>query len=143
MSLGQPGLDRGLALQQPVQGGVQFVLVYLAQPEAVGEAVGGGRWGQAPRGGQLRARVEDAGHDHGGHQVALAAAARCDQRFQPALAQSPEDGRDVPVGQRAHDLEGVGQGGLGGRPRFEGAPHGVDGMGRQLGEVGEGAFVDL
>jgi hypothetical protein len=38
MALGQRGFDPGLALQQPVERGVEFVLIDLTEPEQFTEA---------------------------------------------------------------------------------------------------------
>ena len=60
MAFGEGLLDGVLAGQEPVHGGVEVVGVGLAELEFVAEGVGQGGWAEAARGGELRARLEDA-----------------------------------------------------------------------------------
>ena len=59
MALRQSGLDGGLALQQPVQGGVELVLIDLAEIKPRAKAGGGGCRGKCASGGQLGCGFED------------------------------------------------------------------------------------
>jgi len=54
---------------------------------------------------QLRAWIEQALADHRHAQISLSAALATDQPLQIEFAQHPEHRRDVPVRQRAQDLE--------------------------------------
>ena len=100
-------------------------------------------WEESAGGGKLGAGIEDAGHDHGDDQVALAGATAGDEGFEAALAQAGEDGGDMAVGQGADDVKGVMEGDVGGGGAFEEAAQGVNEVGREFGEVGKGAFSDL
>ena len=55
VALGEDLLDAGLATVQKVEGGVELVLVDLAQAEHGAERVGGGRLAELARGRELRA----------------------------------------------------------------------------------------
>ena len=67
--MGEDLLDAGLAAAQEVEGGVEFVLVDLAQAEHGAERVGGGRLAELARGRQLGGRFDDPRHDHGEDQL--------------------------------------------------------------------------
>jgi hypothetical protein len=111
MAFGQRGLDRGLALQQPVQCIVEFVLINLTEPEHFAEARGGGGRRQRACGGELGGRIEDATNQKGERQIAAAIAAGAEETVQANLAGSAEGGGDVAVRQCASDGEGVTLGG--------------------------------
>ena len=142
MPLGQAPLDGALAFEQPVHGGVQVVLVDVPEPERHGERVARGGLGEAAGGGQLRARVEDAGSDQGQHALALGAGDAGDGSVEAQLAQGPEHGGDMAVGQGAFDVEGTAEVGDGGAAAEQGAQP-FDECRRPFGEVGEGAFFDF
>ena len=141
MTPGQAPLDRPLAFQQPVHRRIERVFVDRAQPQLPGQAVAQRVVAQTARGGQLGARGEDAGHDHGHHQGAPARGLGGDQALEPEAAQAGEHGRDMAVGAGAGDGEGV----LGCDEGLvlEHAAQGLDLGGGPFGEVGDGALLDL
>src|SRR5271165_1388769 len=61
-SLGEDLLDPGPAAAQEIEGGVEFVLVDLAQAEHGAERVSGGRLAELARGRQLGGRFDDPRH---------------------------------------------------------------------------------
>ena len=105
--LGECGLDGGLALEQPVECGVEFVLIDLAQAEHGAEAGGGGGRRERTGGGKLGAWIEDAPHDHGQHEVAAAVAFRAQDAVEANFTCGAEQSGDVSVRQGADDAEGV------------------------------------
>ena len=142
MAFGQCGLDGGLALQQPVECGVEFGVADVAEAERFAEAGGrrGGR--QRPGGGELGDGIEDAAGQHGQDEVAAAVAFRAEDAVEADLARGAEGGGDVAVGEAAGDGEGVVLGRDDGAA-LEHAAQALD-VGRgPVGEVAEGAFADL
>ncbi len=106
--MGEDLLDAGLAAAQEVEGGVEFVLVDLAQAEHGAERVGGGRLAELARGRQLGGRFDDPRDDHGEDQLGPAPRSLRQRLVEPEPAHRPEHGGDVAVRQRAGDLEGLG-----------------------------------
>ena len=141
MLLGQALLDGRLPLHQPVHRRIQFVLIDVAEPKRLAQGGDGALGGQAARGGQLRLRVDDAGDDQGEDEVAEATGVTGDQRVQSDPLEGAEHRGDVAVGQAAHAGEGVF--GVDESLTAEDAAQRFDGGGRQLGEVGEGALLDV
>ena len=142
MASGQPSFDPLLALEQPVHGGVQVVLVAVLQPQRLGERVARGVRRQALGGGQLGTRIEDPGDDHRQHASALGRVRAGDGAIQSQLAQRAELGGDMAVGFGTHDVEGVVEAGHRGAA-LEQHAQAVDERRGPFGEVGEGAFLDL
>ena len=77
---GQPGLDGRLAGAEPVEGGVELVLLDLAEIEEGAEGGGGGLRGEGPGGGEFGAGGEEAGGDEGQGEVAGAGALLASER---------------------------------------------------------------
>ena len=123
--------------QEPVQGGVEFVLVGVGNVQFLGQR----RGVPIPRGGQLGAGKEDLLRDHGQHQVALAGGLRGQERIEFQLANHPQDGLDVTMRQGAKGTERI----LGGDEflSLEAAADEVDGGLRQAGEVAQCLVEDL
>ena len=142
MALGERGLDRGLALQQPVERGVELVLVDLAEAEHFAEAGGGGGGRQRTGGGELGGGFEDAADEQGEDEVTAAMAVGAEDTVEADLAGGAESGGDVAVRQAADDGEGVALGGDDGAA-FEHAAQTFDVGGGPVGEIAEGAFADL
>ncbi len=111
MALGQRGLDRGLALQQPVQRGVEFVLIDLTEAEQFAEARCGGGGRQRTGGGELGCGIEDAADQQGEDQVAAAIVIRAEDAVETDVARGAERSGDVAVRQAADDGEGLTLGG--------------------------------
>jgi hypothetical protein len=109
MPLGQLGLDPHgtspraegprLACAQPVQSGVQLVLVDFAQSQNLTQAEGGGRRRQRLGGGQLGVRGQQPRHNHGQHQIAAAVASWPQHAVESDGAQRAERGGDMTVRQ--------------------------------------------
>ena len=142
MAFGQSGLDGGLTLQQPVQRGVEFVLVDLAEAEHLAEARGGGCGGQRTGGGELGCGFEDPTDQQRKHEIAAAIAVGAEDTVKADPAGGAESGGDVAVRQAADDGEGVALGGDDGAA-FEHAAQTFDVGRRPVGEVAEGTFTDL
>jgi hypothetical protein len=70
MTFRQCGLDRRLALVQPVQRGVEFVLVDRAEAKYLAETGRGGARRERAGGGKFRGGIEDAADSQREHQVA-------------------------------------------------------------------------
>ena len=142
MALGQGGLDGGLALQQPVQRGVELVLIDLAETEHLAKARGGGGGGQRTGGGELGGGIEDPADQQGEDEIAAAIAVGAEDTVKTDPAGGAESGGDVAVRQAAGDGEGVALGGDDGAA-FEHAAQAFDVGGRPVGEIAEGALTDL
>src|SRR5215210_7661209 len=139
---GQRGLDGGLARQQPVERGIEFVVVNRAETERFAKA--GGRRGrrERPGGGEFGDGVEDAADQQGEDEVAAAVAVRAEDAVKADLARRAEGGGDVAVGQAAGDGDGVVLGGDDGAA-LEHTTQAFDVSRGPVGEVAEGAFADL
>src|ERR1700687_5562860 len=114
MTFGQGCLDGGLARQQPVERGVEFVVIDRAEAEPFAEAGGrrGGR--EAAGGGKLGGGIEDAANQHGQDEVAATIAVWAEDGVEADLAGGAERGGDVTMRQTTGDGEGVALGGGGG-----------------------------
>ena len=132
----EPGLDRVLAVLQPVHRGVDVI---GGRP---GHAEVGAQGGVVPpgQGGQLGAGLDHAGDDQGQGQVPLAAR-WAQQRGQPQLGGHRVHGGGVAMRQRAGDGDRAGGGDqlLALQPRVDQ----VDDVIRQRGQVGHGLVLDL
>ena len=141
MAPGQALLDGVLALEQPVHGVEEVVFVEVREAEDRGQGIGSGGGLEAAGGGELGAGVSETGDDQSHHQIALGTG-RTQAAIEADLAQGAEEGGDVAVGLGANDVEGgleVRDGGA----LLEQDTKTLDQFGRPLGEVGEGAFLDL
>jgi len=142
VALSEDLLDARLAAAQKVEGGVEFVLVDLAQAEHRAERVGGGRLAELARGRELGGRLDDPRHDHGQDQLGPALGSLRQHLVEPEPAQRPEHGRDVAMRQRTGDLEALGgerHKGLSGQHPAKAIDLGL----RPIGDVGERARLDL
>ena len=142
MAFRQRRLDGGLALQQPVQRGVEFVLVDIAEAEHLAEAGGGGGGRQRPRGGEFRCGLEDPADQQGEHEVPVAIAVGAEDAVETDLAGGAECRGDVAVRQAADDGEGVSLGGDDGAA-LEHAAQPFDVSGRPVRQVAQSALTDL
>jgi hypothetical protein len=141
MTLGQSGLDGGLACQQPVECCVEFVVIDLTETERFAEAAGRGGGGERPGGGELGDRVENAADQQGEDQVAAAVAVRPEDAVEADLARRAEGGRDVAVRQAAGNGNGVMLGRDDGTA-LEHTTQAFDVSRRPAGKVAERAFAD-
>ena len=141
MAPGQALLDGILALQQPAHGAVEEVFAEVGKAEERGQGIGSGGGLEAAGGGELGAGVSETGDDQGHHQIALRAG-RTQTAIQADLAQGVEEGSDVAVGLGANDVKGIFEAGDDGALLEQDAQP-LDQFGRPLGEIGEGAFLDL
>ncbi len=142
MAARQRRLDLGLAFEQPVEGGVELVLVDGRQAERDAQAGGGGRRIERLGRGQLRDRADQAYDDHGDDEIAAAIAGRSQHPVEADPAQRAERRRDVAVRQRPFD----GDGGLARRPdgaALEQRPQSLDPLTRPVAEVEQGPLLDL
>jgi hypothetical protein len=127
MAFGQRGLDRGLALQQPIERSVELVFIDLADAEHLAEARSGG------------CRRERAG---GEYEIAAAVAVGAEHPVEADSAGRAEGGGDMAVRQRTGDGERVAVGGDdGSAPEHAAQPFNVSG--RPVGEVAERAFTNF
>ena len=97
MTFGQHALDGRLTFQQPVQCGVEFVFVDLAEAEHFAQARGGRGRRQPTSGGELGCRIEDPGKQKGEHKVTTTVAVRTKDTIETELARRAEAGGDVTV----------------------------------------------
>ena len=142
MLAGERRFDRLLALAEPVDGSIKFILIDHSKAENVAEAgCCGGRIEHAGR-GQLGGRRNQSGHDHGNNEIAGAVAGRTENAIEADVTQRAEHGGDMAVRQRApHDdalLVGRGRGAA-----FEERAQPLDEFARPVREVGDGALLDL
>jgi hypothetical protein len=142
VALGENFFDGGLAAAQKVEGGVEFVLVDLAQAEHGAKRVGGGRLAELARGRELGGRLDDPRHDHGHDQLGPALRSVRQHLVEPEPAHRPEHGGDVAMRQRTGDLEALG----GERHKNLSGEHPAQTLDlglRPIGDVGERARLDL
>ena len=104
---GRALLDRLLALAEPVEGDIEFVLVDRPEPEHSAEAGGGGERIEHAGGGQLGGRRDEPRDDHGDDEITTAVAGRSQQTIETDVAQGAEHGRDMAVRQRAAHDDGL------------------------------------
>jgi hypothetical protein len=104
---GQRRLDSGLALQQPVERGVKFVLIDFAETEHGSQARRGRGGGEGAGGGELRGGIQDAPDDHRQQEVAAAVAIRAEDTIEADLVRCPEGCGDMAMRQRTSDGEGL------------------------------------
>ncbi len=107
MALRQAALDAVLAREKPVHGRIQVVLVQRPEFQRLGEGVARRVPGKPAGGGELRAGVEDPRGDHRQHALALRRAFGVDETVEAEFAQRAEHRRNMAVGERTHDVEGV------------------------------------
>ena len=142
MLAGERLLDHLLALAEPVDGGIEFILVDRPKAENVAEAQGRGRRIEHASRGQLRGRRDQAGHDHGDDEIAGAVAGGAKNAVEADVAQRAEHGGDMAVRQgTAHDdalLVGRRDGAA-----LEERAQSLDELARPIGQVDDGAFLDL
>ena len=141
MLCGQALLDGILAFAQPVHGSVQLVLVDRVQIQHVGQRIAQGVGVQGASGGELGSGTEDAREDQSEGQIARARTAT-EQAIEADRASEAAYGGDVAVGLGAHDVERIVEGGDG-EAALEQDAQTFDDMCGPLGEVGEGALLDL
>jgi hypothetical protein len=99
MTFGQGGLDGGLALQQPVQGGVELVLVDLAEAKCFAKARCGGRGGERTGGGELGGGFEDPADEECEDEVAAANAVGAKDTSRPIPRAVPRAAATWPCGR--------------------------------------------
>ena len=130
-------LDPTLPLHQPVQSPIQLVHVGALHPTLLPQRAARPR----PRRRQLGARVKHPLRDHCLHQVALPTPSRTEKAGHPQPAHRGEHRLGVAVRERPLDRE---QRLRRDQPLApEHAAQGLDLLGGPVGEVGEGALVDL
>jgi hypothetical protein len=139
----QRGFNRGWPRDQPVHSRVEVVFVEGAQLQLRAERVMAGLRTQGAAGGELRRRFEDARGNQGQGLIALAAGFGIEHGVELQAADRGQHRRDMTVWERAGD------GKRGGQIRnalviaLEQLAQGLDLQGRPLGEIGDGAVVDL
>ena len=142
MAFGQCGLDRRLAFHQPVQCGVELVLIDATEPEHFAEARCGGRRRKRTRDRELGGGIEDAADQQGKNEIATAVAISAENTIEADPSRGAQRRGDVAVRQAADDREGVALGGYH-RAAFEHAAQPLDVGGRPVGEVAQRALTDL
>ncbi len=135
----QGPLDPLLTLQEP--GAVEGVLVQL-RIEDLAQGADRCGLGQPLCRGQLRGGLEDACRDHGQDLIALMRGLRVDQPVETDLLQGSQHCGHMPMGKGADDVEGVVEMSDCGSSLEEDAQS-LDESGGPLGEVGDGALLDL
>ena len=107
MAAGQALLNGSLVHVQPIQGGVQLALVDLGQIEIFNQSTQRGFLSEATGRRKLGRRLQEPCHDHRHYQVTLGTALGVKVAVEADLAQSAEDGSDVPEGLTADHLEAL------------------------------------
>src|ERR1700722_17148715 len=142
MTFGQRGLDGRLTLQQPVQRGIELVLIDLAEAKRFAEARCGSGGGQRTRGGELGRWIDDPPDQQGKDEIAPAIAVRAEDTVKPDLVSGAECGGDVAVRQATGDGEGVVLGGDDGAA-FEHTAQAFDVGSWPVGQIAESTLTDL
>ena len=142
MAPGQGGLDGRLALQQPVQRGVEFVLVDLTKTEHLAQARGGGGARQRTSGGKLGGWIEDPAKQQGEDKVTATIAIGTEDTVETDLACHAQSCGDVAVWQAPCDGERVLAGGDDGAAP-ENAAQAFDVSDRPVGQIAQGSLADL
>ncbi len=107
VALGQRCLDRRLALQQPIQRAVKFVLIDRTETEQFAEARCGGGRRQRAGGGELGCGIENAADQKAEHKVTATSTAGAEDTVEADLERGAERRGDVTVRQAADHGEGV------------------------------------
>src|ERR1700744_2673789 len=100
MAFGQRGLDRGLALQQPIERGVELVFIDLAEAEHRAEARRGGCRRERAGGGGVGGGFGEAADQRREDEIALAVAVAAEHTVEAASAGRAEGRSDMAVRQR-------------------------------------------
>src|SRR5260370_33356910 len=95
MFAGERLLDRLLALAEPVNGGIEFILVDRPKAENVAEAGSRGDRNEHTGGGELRGRLEQAGHAYGDDEMAGAVFRRAKNVRESAVGVRAEQVQDA------------------------------------------------
>ena len=140
MPPGQAVLDLLLALNQPVHGRVQVMLVAVGNPQGLAQGVPGARLRPAPDGAEPGPGMQDACCHHPQHPVPLGTG-RPDDLRKVQLADGAEHRGHMSVGQGPGNLEAVFEPGQCGAA-LEQRPESFDEVWRPPGEIGQGAFPD-
>jgi hypothetical protein len=99
-------LDLTLTGYQPIHGRVQVILGHgVVKAQFQGQAGGPGFGLEISGGSQFGAGCDDPGDDHGDGQGPFRARPRAEQMVQSDLADGPEGGGHMSMGQTAKDLE--------------------------------------
>ena len=98
MPLRQRRLDRRLAFGEPVERGVEFILIDRAQAQHDAETVRRRRRIERPRRRQLRRWGQQAGDDHRQYQIAAAVALRPEQPIEADRTTVPSTAATWPCG---------------------------------------------
>jgi hypothetical protein len=141
MLAGERLLDCALALAKPVERDIEFILVNVLKAEQVAKAGGSGGRIEHAGGRELGGRRDQPSDDHGDDQITAAVADRTQHAIKSDGAQRAEHGRDMAVGQRAANDDGL----LIGRrdlAALEQCAQSFDQFARPVGEVGDGALLD-
>ena len=109
MPCSQGVFDGVFALQYPVHRRIQVVLITAGDLQHLAQRAGGGLGAQPARDGQLGARADHLGHQHRGHQIAVARGRGIDEFGHAESLRAAQHRRDMPVRQAAGDLKGLGQ----------------------------------
>jgi hypothetical protein len=131
-----------LTLQQPVQRGVEFVLVDFAEVEHLAEARGGRGGRQRTSGGEFGCGLEDPADEQRKQEVAAAIAVGAKDTVKTNPTGSAESGGDVTVRKAAGDGESVALGGDD-DAAFEHTAQALDVGSGPVGQIAEGALTDL
>ena len=108
--VGKALLDPGLPVAEPVEHVEHLVAGDAPEAEQDPEAAVGGLGRQFPGGGEFGGGVDEACDDGGESEVALAAGVATEDAGKAELGRQAELGRDMPVGQRPSDGDGVVEG---------------------------------
>src|SRR5689334_8225404 len=142
MAPGQGSLDCRLALMQPVERGIELILVDLAKAERFAQAGGGGGRRKHARRRHLGDRIEDAPDQQRDDEVAAAVALGAEQTVEADLTGGAEGSGDMAMGEAAGDGEGIAFGGDD-RATFEHTAQAFDMGCGPVGEVAQRAFAHL
>jgi hypothetical protein len=144
MALGERGLDGALTFVQPIQRGVEFNLIDIAQAEFDAETRSRGGRIERLDGRQLGRRSDDPADDHRQNQIArpvgLAVVPRPEQTVEADRAGPTQRGRDVAVRQRAPNRQGLLTGGNE-NAAFQDAAQSLDMLGRPVRQIEQRALA--
>jgi hypothetical protein len=140
VALGERRLDCRLPLAEPVERGVEFGLVDLAQAEHTAQARARRRRVEVACRRQLRGRMNNPADEQRKNEIAHSRRRPTEQPVEADAAQRSEHRRDMTVRQRAMDLQPVA------RHRMTALEQGaqtLDQIGRPVRQIEEGPLLDL
>jgi hypothetical protein len=122
---------------------VEFVLGDGVEMEQLAQRAAEGIGMKSAGGGEFGCGLQHASCDHGHDEIAIAVGVLIEEAVEMQLAQSAEDSGDVAVRAGTDDVEGLRERSTEGSGALQDGAQGIDFGGGPVGEIGDGAVVDL